>query len=108
MSGPNIISAVTFNPFREAPSFRLPPVTLLPPSRLLAAAMLERSMYWDEDYEVEDIERYTVGGYHPVRLGDVLSSSNVHTPSRHYRILHKLGQGSFATVWLADVLYQPS
>lgn len=39
---------------------------------------------------------YKVGGYHPVRIGDVyLSDVN------SYRILRKLGWGHFLTVWLA-------
>ena len=47
---------------------------------------------WQED--VENLERYCVGGYHPVRIGDVLSKG-------HYHIIHKLGYGSYSTVWLA-------
>lgn len=41
----------------------------------------------------EWIEDYVVGGYHPVHLGDVFNE--------RYRILRKLGNGRFATVWLA-------
>ena len=41
----------------------------------------------------EWIEDYVVGGYHPVHLGDVFK--------KRYRILRKLGNGRFATVWLA-------
>lgn len=57
------------------------------------------SLHWGTDDNVEDIDRYVAGGYHPVRLGDTLRS-DVAT----YRILHKLGRGSFATVWLAATL----
>lgn len=58
---------------------------------------------------MERIERYTTGGYHPIRLGEVLSSpavtdSEKHSYERKYRILHKLGHGSFSTVWLAQIL----
>ncbi|KAK5998794.1 Serine/threonine-protein kinase SRPK-like protein [Cladobotryum mycophilum] len=42
---------------------------------------------------VEWIERYEPGGYHPVQIGDILIN--------RYRIVHKLGHGTFATVWLA-------
>jgi hypothetical protein len=35
----------------------------------------ESLMYWDADDDVEDIHRYTSGGFHPIRLGDVLSST---------------------------------
>ena len=49
--------------------------------------------------EVEDINQYKPGGYHPVLLGDVLPKE-----STRYRVLQKLGHGSFATVWLAKDL----
>ncbi len=38
-------------------------------------------------------ESYHPGGYHPVHLGDVLHD--------RYRIIRKLGYGSFSTAWLA-------
>ncbi|RDL38376.1 Kinase-like protein [Venustampulla echinocandica] len=43
--------------------------------------------------DVEDIESYTTGGFHPVHLGDLFQD--------RYKILHKLGYGGFSTVWLA-------
>ena len=48
--------------------------------------------YWQE--EVENLEMYREGGYHPIRLGDEFSQGR-------YRVIHKLGYGSFSTVWLA-------
>lgn len=48
--------------------------------------------YWQEGVEV--LERYRIGGYHPVRLGDEFSCER-------YRVIHKLGYGNFSTVWLA-------
>ncbi|KAI0868801.1 kinase domain-containing protein [Hypoxylon argillaceum] len=42
----------------------------------------------------EDAELYKVGGLHPVHIGDYLKENR-------YRIVHKLGFGSFSTVWLA-------
>ncbi|EHK40492.1 hypothetical protein TRIATDRAFT_231146, partial [Trichoderma atroviride IMI 206040] len=42
----------------------------------------------------EELSGYGPGGYHPVRLGDTLDDGR-------YRILNKLGFGSFSTVWLA-------
>ena len=47
---------------------------------------------WQED--VEDLEGYHPGGYHPVRIGDLYSDGR-------YRVVHKLGFGSYSTVWLA-------
>jgi len=50
------------------------------------------------DYNIgvpaEDLSRYGPGGYHPIRLNDILDDGR-------YEILHKLGFGSFSTVWLA-------
>jgi serine/threonine protein kinase len=45
---------------------------------------------WDE--EVEDRWEYGPGGFHPVVLGDTFNNK--------YTVVHKLGQGGFATVWL--------
>ena len=42
----------------------------------------------------EDRECYQPGGFHPVNIGDTFDNDN-------YRIIHKLGSGGFATVWLA-------
>ncbi|KAI9703361.1 MAG: hypothetical protein M1836_007929 [Candelina mexicana] len=47
---------------------------------------------WQE--EVENLEAYRSGGYHPVLL------DNTYRQNR-YRVVHKLGYGSFSTVWLA-------
>jgi serine/threonine-protein kinase SRPK3 len=52
----------------------------------------------------EDITYYIPGGYHPIVIGDVLSPSgeNSRNGSRQYRIMCKLGYGSYSTVWLAQ------
>ena len=45
---------------------------------------------------IEDVERfeyYEPGGYHPVKVGDVLHN--------RYRVVHKLGHGSYSTTWMA-------
>jgi len=47
---------------------------------------------WQED--VEDLEEYCQGGYHPLSINDELSHGR-------YRIVHKLGFGTHSTVWLA-------
>ncbi|KAE8150635.1 kinase-like domain-containing protein [Aspergillus avenaceus] len=45
--------------------------------------------------EVERLDFYVPGGYHPVMLGDEFCSGR-------YRIAHKLGFGRSATTWLAE------
>ncbi|CAG8257858.1 unnamed protein product [Penicillium olsonii] len=42
--------------------------------------------------EVEPLEKYQPGGYHPILIGDVLHS--------RYRVAHKLGYGGYSTTWL--------
>ncbi|CAP93531.1 Pc16g08610 [Penicillium rubens Wisconsin 54-1255] len=43
--------------------------------------------------EVEKLESYRAGGYHPITIGD-------HIHSR-YQVVHKLGHGTYSTIWLA-------
>lgn len=43
--------------------------------------------------DVEDIEDYKNHGYHPIHIDDRLQ--------HRYRIVHKLGHGTFSTAWLA-------
>ncbi|KAF2805714.1 uncharacterized protein BDZ99DRAFT_574587 [Mytilinidion resinicola] len=43
--------------------------------------------------DMEDTEDYIVGGFHPVHLGDLLYHGQ-------YGVMHKLGHGGLATVWL--------
>ena len=45
---------------------------------------------------VEDPNEYGPGGYHPVLLGDCIG------PSGCFRVVHKLGYGTFGTVWLCQ------
>ncbi|CAG9987654.1 unnamed protein product [Clonostachys byssicola] len=44
---------------------------------------------------VERMGRYSPGGYHAVNIHDSLHNDR-------YRIVHKLGHGTFSTVWLAN------
>src|SRR5690349_2939382 len=43
--------------------------------------------------DVEKLERYRPGGYHPVTIGEQLGG--------RYSIVHKLGFGGYSTIWLA-------
>ncbi|KAF8965093.1 kinase-like domain-containing protein [Flammula alnicola] len=54
------------------------------------------SFHWGTADGVEDINRYVPGGFHPVHLGNTFRSDKA-----TYRVLNKLGHGSFSTVWLA-------
>jgi serine/threonine protein kinase len=43
--------------------------------------------------DVERMENYRAGGYHLVTVGDRLNDC--------YQIIHKLGHGTYSTIWLA-------
>ena len=51
-------------------------------------------LYQGGFHDAEWSDRYQPGGYHPVHLGDLFKDGR-------YKIIHKLGNGSYATVWLA-------
>ncbi|KAL1880090.1 hypothetical protein Daus18300_001453 [Diaporthe australafricana] len=48
--------------------------------------------HFDES-ECEDVQKYVPRGHHPVEIGDKIAE---------YTVIHKLGFGGFATVWLVQ------
>lgn len=52
---------------------------------------------WHEN--VESLENYGPGGYHPVHLGDRFSAGR-------YEVVHKLGHGRYSTIWLCKDLQE--
>ncbi|KOC08744.1 hypothetical protein AFLA70_460g001021 [Aspergillus flavus AF70] len=73
------------------------------PHRCAFAITAYNSMATNDDFQseilyeplegVERLENYRPGGYHPIQVGDHLHD--------RYRIIHKLGHGSYSTTWLA-------
>ncbi|XP_005103669.1 SRSF protein kinase 3 isoform X2 [Aplysia californica] len=53
----------------------------------------EEEILGSDDDEQEDPRDYCKGGYHPVKIGDLLNS--------RYHTVRKLGWGHFSTVWLS-------
>ncbi|TPX14755.1 uncharacterized protein E0L32_005150 [Thyridium curvatum] len=53
-------------------------------------------LYIKPELEVEDVEKYCLGGFHPIDLGDTLDG--------RWLVRNKLGQGGFSTVWLCKDL----
>ena len=49
---------------------------------------------YDEDDDGEPPEDYREGGYHPVRIGDILHGD--------FLITAKLGWGMYSTVWMGE------
>jgi len=49
--------------------------------------------FYSDNEGVESAYNYRPGGYHPVHLGDVYCE--------RYKVINKLGYGSYSTVWLA-------
>lgn len=52
-------------------------------------------------FALEHLYDYEAGGHHPIQLGDVLDNGR-------YRVIHKLGSGGYANVWLCRDLAAPT
>lgn len=64
-----------------------PPRTLHPAQTLIPS--LSNTCH---SKKLRGFEKYQPGGYHPILIGDVLQS--------RYRVVHKLGYGTYSTTWL--------
>ena len=62
-------------------------------SKSTALTMSTSRVLYEPIESVERMEYYQEGGYHPVEIGD-------HFHDR-YRVVHKLGHGTYSTIWLA-------
>ncbi|KAM7204865.1 Serine/threonine-protein kinase [Rhypophila sp. PSN 637] len=65
------------------------------PAPLQTTAMSTSAFKYGYIEDVEDLEHYKPGGYHPIQIDDRLGIN------QRYRIVHKLGHGTYSTVWLA-------
>ncbi|KAF5560102.1 SRPK2 bound unphosphorylated [Fusarium phyllophilum] len=70
------------------------PLTHRPCPNASHKAMSIPSVRYKYIEEVEVLEDYRPGGYHPVQINDALHHDR-------YKIVHKLGHGTFSTAWLA-------
>ena len=82
-------NAATFQRISVVMSTSSPPT---PPSR---AVVDDERRFKTITLPCEWVEDYRPGGYHPVVLGDVFNQ---------YKVIRKLGEGSYSTVWLAHDL----
>jgi len=81
--GPEILESNSFFPMDSSPSEDLS-VWMVPFRRDDVA-----------DTIVETVRHYTDSGFHPVRPGEVYADGR-------YKIIRKLGYGSYSTVWLTE------
>ncbi|KAK2747353.1 hypothetical protein FQN55_005102 [Onygenales sp. PD_40] len=61
---------------------------------MAGSARLEAERLYHPESDVEDLEGYRPGGYHPTLIGDIFCGGR-------YQIVHKLGFGGYSTIWLA-------
>lgn len=79
---------------------RLPNKSLLPRHQLSNHSTAEiqpldaEERIYHPQSDVEDLEGYRPGGYHPTVIGETLCDGR-------YEIIHKLGYGGYSTIWLA-------
>ena len=84
------------SPTPSEPRTRVPVIRSFSSHKMEEAPSNEHIYEWHE--YVENLDHYRPGGYHPVHLGDLYSNER-------YQVVHKLGFGSYSTVWLARDLH---
>ncbi|PYH99363.1 protein kinase [Aspergillus ellipticus CBS 707.79] len=65
-----------------------------PPRCFHAMANVSMDDLYHPEVDVEFLEEYVPGGYHPTLIGDTFGSGR-------YTVVHKLGFGGYSTIWLA-------
>ncbi|TVY75882.1 Serine/threonine-protein kinase SRPK [Lachnellula suecica] len=77
------------------PSTPLSPTSTTTNSELDGAGISTINLHLElSPFDLEHIHDYELGGHHPVHLGDVYGRNG------RYRVIHKLGHGGSANVWL--------
>ena len=64
---------------------------------LVQAKPLSTRDFYSDVPGVESSDGYVPGGYHPVHIGDIYHE--------RFRVIHKLGYGTYSTVWLAHDMF---
>lgn len=65
--------------------------------------LVSEFLYLEAEDGAEPLASYCAGGAHPVHLDEHYPSSTCNGGREgRYRIIHKLGDGHFSTVWLAQ------
>lgn len=80
-------------PVRATGPPRLHPERVVPDLPQAADQLWRRLYIRGVDDDLERLHGYRPGGYHPIHLQDELHNGQ-------YRVIHKLGHGGYATVWL--------
>lgn len=83
---------MTLNVFCR-PSSPILVVSIVPSRASETILSLSRNNFLKQEIIMEEgIQNYNIGGFHPVRLGEVYGNK--------YKIFQKLGYGRYSTVWL--------
>ncbi|PWY88821.1 kinase-like protein [Aspergillus sclerotioniger CBS 115572] len=91
LSRPSPIRRVTHPPHNSLTRLRLTASYSSTTTTTAPPKAYSPKYYWIDG--AEDLERYEPGGYHPIKINDVLHN--------RYHIVDKLGYGGYSTVWLA-------